>query len=1097
MRPLKLVLSAFGPYAGRTELDMEKLGNAGLYLISGDTGAGKTTIFDAIAFALYGEASGRTREPGMFRSKYADPAVPTEVEMLFFYGGKRYRIRRNPEYQRPARRGGGVTLQKAEAELTLPDGKLVTKVRDVNQAVQEIIGLDYEQFSQIAMIAQGDFLKLLLADTRERQAIFRKIFRTGPYQILQERLKAESGKLREACEKAAGSVSQYIQGIQCGPKSPLSGMAEKARAGELPVAEVQELVRRLLAEDGETECLQEKERRKLNEDLERVSALLLQAEELKKTRRSLAETEAEQREALEEQKLAEKKAEELRMRKPEIEALDRRAAALEAELPRYLELDEQMEQQQAALREQKEAEEERKSAEKRKQILERKLESCKEEKKFLEQAGENAMGLSGEIRLARQKKENLEKLKKQAEDWGELQKEQELAEKEAEALKKTLSRLEEKLKTLKAALESQRQGFQALAAVPAEKEKLLAEAEREEKKQQELCRMEKEYREYTACCEELAEARSLYRQKAEAASRAAEFYHRQNRAFLDEQAGILAGMLKEGEPCPVCGSREHPAPAGVSERAPAKSQVEEAGIRSEKAQQEAARASARAGDLGGRAAARGQALLERLRNFVPEPQLLQAEEQIRLCRRRQEENLDTLHAHIREKEEQLLQREQLSAGIQEKEEKIRNLEEQKTEWTEQIKEAEETRNALRGRLLQQRDSLEEALQEHGLEESVQKAGAVLEEQTRTACAEIGRLEEALRKEQEKIKRREELERLLPVREEEIEKAGEELAVWKQKEAEAAVRGEAAGSQVNLLQSRLSQESRSRAEEQLRRLRGERQEIADALEQAEKEKAAGEKRLSGLEGRKKQLQEILRRGISVDAEAEQARKRELSEQREALDERRKTVHARILNNREALGNIEKRSDELQKLEKKWTWIRALAGTAGGSLAGKEKIMLETYVQMTYFDRIIRRANVRFMVMSGGQYELTRRTETAGGRGQSGLDLDVIDHYNGTRRSVRTLSGGESFKASLSLALGLSDEIQSLAGGIRLDTMFVDEGFGSLDEESLQQAVRALSSLTEGNRLVGIISHVSELKEKIEKQILVKKDRAGGSRVEIRV
>ena len=482
MRPLKLVLSAFGPYAGRTELDMEKLGNAGLYLISGDTGAGKTTIFDAIAFALYGEASGRTREPGMFRSKYADPAVPTEVEMLFSYGGKRYRIRRNPEYQRPARRGGGVTLQKAEAELTLPDGKLVTKVRDVNQAVQEIIGLDYEQFSQIAMIAQGDFLKLLLADTRERQAIFRKIFRTGPYQILQERLKAESGKLREACEKAAGSMSQYIQGIQCGPENPLSGRAEKARAGELPAAEVQELVRRLLAEDGETECLQEKELRKLNEDLERVSALLLQAEELKKTRRSLAETEAEQREALEEQKLAEKKAEELRMRKPEIEALDRRAAALEAELPRYLELDEQMEQQQAALREQKEAEEERKSAEKRKQILERKLESCKEEKKFLEQAGENAMGLSGEIRLIRQKKENLEKLKKQAEDWRELQKEQEQTEKEAEALKKALSRLEEKLKTLKAALESQRQGFQALAAVPAEKEKLLAEAEREEKK---------------------------------------------------------------------------------------------------------------------------------------------------------------------------------------------------------------------------------------------------------------------------------------------------------------------------------------------------------------------------------------------------------------------------------------------------------------------------------------------------------------------------------------------------------------------------------------------------------------------------------------
>ena len=185
MRPLKLTLSAFGPYAGRTELQMEQLGFAGLYLISGDTGAGKTTLFDAITFALYGEASGSSREPGMFRSKYAGPETPTEVELIFSYGGKVYQIRRNPEYLRPARRGGGQTLQRAEAELTLPDGRLVTRVREVNQAVKEIIGLDYQQFSQIAMIAQGDFLKLLLADTRERQGIFRDIFHTGPYQVFQ------------------------------------------------------------------------------------------------------------------------------------------------------------------------------------------------------------------------------------------------------------------------------------------------------------------------------------------------------------------------------------------------------------------------------------------------------------------------------------------------------------------------------------------------------------------------------------------------------------------------------------------------------------------------------------------------------------------------------------------------------------------------------------------------------------------------------------------------------------------------------------------------------------------------------------------------
>lgn len=206
--------------------------------------------------------------------------------------------------------------------------------------------------------------------------------------------------------------------------------------------------------------------------------------------------------------------------------------------------------------------------------------------------------------------------------------------------------------------------------------------------------------------------------------------------------------------------------------------------------------------------------------------------------------------------------------------------------------------------------------------------------------------------------------------------------------------------------------------------------------------------------------------------------------------------RITANREKKINIEERQAQLGQVEAKWRWVKALADTAGGNLAGKEKIMLETYVQMAYFDRIIARANVRFLVMSGGQYELKRRREAENNRSQSGLELDVVDHYNGSERSVKTLSGGESFKASLSMALGLSDEIQASAGGIRLDTMFVDEGFGSLDEESLQQAMESLAGLADGNRLVGIISHVPELKQRIEKQILVRKDRSGGSFVEVR-
>ena len=212
MRPKRLKLSAFGPYASIVELDMEKLGMKGLYLITGDTGAGKTTIFDGIVYALYGLPSGENREPAMLRSKYAEAHVPTEVELFFENGGQEYRIRRNPEYERPAKKGGGITLQRAEAELIYPDGRVVTKQKEVNKAIIEILGLDRNQFLQIAMIAQGDFLKLLLADTKERQGIFREIFKTGYYQILQEKLKSESGKLSDELEFARRSVNQYLEG---------------------------------------------------------------------------------------------------------------------------------------------------------------------------------------------------------------------------------------------------------------------------------------------------------------------------------------------------------------------------------------------------------------------------------------------------------------------------------------------------------------------------------------------------------------------------------------------------------------------------------------------------------------------------------------------------------------------------------------------------------------------------------------------------------------------------------------------------------------------------------------------------------------------
>jgi exonuclease SbcC len=269
----------------------------------------------------------------------------------------------------------------------------------------------------------------------------------------------------------------------------------------------------------------------------------------------------------------------------------------------------------------------------------------------------------------------------------------------------------------------------------------------------------------------------------------------------------------------------------------------------------------------------------------------------------------------------------------------------------------------------------------------------------------------------------------------------------------------------------------------------------SLKTAEEKLMEAQQELTRLTGQKEQLEMELAQQIPLDYDKEMAAERALSAERDQKRAEAQKLHARISANASALTHIRERSGELKALRQQWSWVRALSNTANGTITGKERVMLETWIQTSYFDRILARANTRLMVMSDGQYELKRRETAENLRSQSGLDLDVIDHYNGTERSVRSLSGGESFKASLSLALGLSDEIQSSAGGIRLDTMFVDEGFGSLDEESLGQAIRALESLSEGNRLVGIISHVAELKDKIGRQIVVSKERSGGSKVEI--
>ena len=919
MRPLKLKISAFGPYAGVAELDLEKLGTNGIYLITGDTGAGKTTIFDAITYALYGEPSGDNREASMLRSKYADADTPTEVELIFLNNGKEYTVKRNPEYERPSKKGDGTTTQKADACLMYPDGRVITKPKDVNTAIREIIGVDRNQFSQIAMIAQGDFLKLLLSETKERQKIFREIFKTGYYQILQDKLKSESGALSRQYDEGKLSVQQYINGILCDEDDVLSLKVEKAKAGTLMTVDVIELIEKLVRNDS---VLSEKIQNDIiavEKDIEQVNAKLTKAEEYLKTEKDLADAQNQQTKKLPDLEVLAEKLQELKTHNPIIDDKQKQATEIETQFDEYDALSDKQ------------------------NTVSTLTISIKKSTEVYKNNKEKALMLADEI----------------------------------SSLKEELS---------------------SISNVGEEKEKLLRKKEQAEEKKQKSEGLKRRLKAFEKLEKDLEKAHADYRTATENAERQIDRYNRLNKAFLDAQAGILAENLHNGEPCPVCGSVTHPQKAEKPVEVPTESELKLAKKSFDDATKTASDTSRFAGEFSGKVSTEKQSIIDGISELSGDIAFESAYDEITA----------------------------LSLS----------LTDEITEIQAKITQAENT-----------------------------------------------------------IKRKENLEKIIPEKEEVFEETKKIIAETEKEISVNQTKLIETEKQIAEISEKLRFRNKKEAEDTVRQLKTEIQLHRATLEKAETDYANLEKESVEIKGKISQLKKQLESKEDIDIEKLSAEKSALLVKKNELNKKSETISTRIYTNRNANENISKKSTELTAIEEKWTWVKALSNTANGNISGKEKIMLETYIQATFFDRIIDRANTRLMVMSGGQYELKRREEVSNKRSQSGLELDVKDHYNGSVRDVKTLSGGESFKASLSLALGLSDEIQSSAGGIKLDTMFVDEGFGSLDEESLQQAMKALSSLSDGNRLVGIISHVTELKEKIDKQIIVTKEKTGGSKVSI--
>ncbi len=920
MRPLKLTIAGFGPYAKEQVLDFEALGESGLYLITGDTGAGKTTIFDAITFALFGEASGDNRQPTMLHSKYAKPEDPTFVELTFVHNAKRYTVRRNPEYERAKARGTGTIKQRAEAALTDPDGAVITKQKDVDKAIRDIIGLTREQFSQVAMISQGDFRRLLQADTKERQKIFRDIFKTGAAVTLQEKLKNRTGEVRTQREQALLSIRQYVSGITCDEDSLLQQDVRKAWDGELPMADVMQLLEKLLAEDREAqEALalslteNEKASEQLTADLTRAEAYRTAKKELERNQQQ----EIQQQEALQQAQAALEAAQETL---PQQESLTKQMAALDALLPSY----DDMEAREADL------------TKKKKELSEAEV--------TREATGKNLTVLDGQIAELKAEYKTLEN---------------------ADTRK-------EKLLGQRSLLVTQREKFQKLLAGLG----TLATQQ-----------------------ETLGEKQRIYLAAAEESDSLEQVFKSYNKAFLDEQAGIIAAALLPGIPCPVCGATEHPHPAALAAEAPTEADVKKAQKAYEKAQKETEKASQAANTQKGIVEASQQTIRKAAEELIPD-----------------------------------------------------------VDW-----------------------------------ESV---GTVAKEQEDRLTLQIRNLDEQIAGAEAQQRRKEELETLIPGKEQRKSRSEAELHELNTRIAGLRASVSELEKQVQELREKLSFPDKRTANREKAALENTLQTLKSALAAAEKRVAASKEALAGIRAAAEQLHKQLQEDPGLDEAALQQTKLELTQQKNTILRKQKDIYARITANSSAKKNIALQEKAVEELDARYSWMKALSDTANGNLTGKEKIMLETYIQTTFFDRILERANIRLRKMSGGQYDLKRRQTAANHREQSGLELDIVDHINTTERSVNTLSGGEAFLASLALALGLSDEVQ-MSAGIRLDTLFVDEGFGSLDSEALAKAYHTLASLTEGNRLVGIISHVTELKERIDKQIVVTKEKSGGSRAVIQV
>ena len=927
MKPLKLTMSAFGSYAGKNVIDFTGQ-QQGIFLITGDTGAGKTTIFDAITYALYNQTSGGERNGNMMRSQYARPETETYVELEFLYRGQTYRVRRNPDYKiTKTLKNGKIREQKVphSVELTLPDGTVFPEKKNATDAkIIEILGLTADQFSQIVMIAQGDFLKLLYTKSDERKMIFSKLFRTDIYWKIQENLRRKSMEMDERIQENDRAFEQEKSRIIPLPESE-----------ELPLDELVERLRERLKD-----ALKEQNLRRAN--VEELNKKITKYEEINKLFRSL---------------------EKIRQTGKELEARQAESKERRQQIENARKADKVLVAEQQNLRQQQEVEQ---SA----QAIAKMTETLANDQEMFES-------------LKTQLQESEAKQKREAADIQKKMLALEQSFPSYEALQNARSEEQQAKKVWEDLGKTSEESFH-------KKEAGIAALKEQQKQQEQVVEQTKKNWEQTSL----------------GASESAKHYEHMYEAFLKEQAGILAENLSAGCPCPVCGSTVHPDPAKLSDHAVTELEVEQA----------------------------------------------------KKTRAAAEEKRDLAYAAF---EAEKTEKQKLAQAV-EKEEADFVL--AQTIAKQQRKEAEQNYVSLQKIAEQIREKLvypsfAEAKKQYA---AMQKALAAAEQEIERKRQKVSELAEAMNT----LKGQK-------LAEEENQKTAKKLAAKTEKEYAKLLEKSGFVSEETYHLAILPERSRSKLE------REEKEYESQCLRQQSEQKLL-EKQVSG-------------KTYTDTSELNE----QLKAEKQALKEAEKTymeLHTAYENDRSVLQNCAVYLEKGKKLESEDQVIKSLSKTANGRLSGSAKIDFETYIQRQYFKQIIHEANKRLLTMSNHQFILKLKEEANTGRKTNeGLDLSVYSLVTDSERDVKTLSGGESFLAALAMALGLSDIVERSAGAIHPDMMFIDEGFGSLDAQSRQQAIEVLGELAGDSRMVGIISHVTELKEQIDRKLVVSRTDKGSRAV----